>query len=278
MRKIIKREEHLKKKEATKIKQLVESNKLKINKPENQMQIRKKLYFKNEGEKANLLKNVDFLRTEKKKLIREKNYYKNKYQLSEKKYQKEVLKTSTTITELRKENNIMKKKLKNSEKMMLLQGKNEKEKTDKKIDRVEKDKKDMSLINNEEIKTLKESNMSLKKDIESLAKESNLKEEDHRKETILLNDILKNQEIVLKEYLKENISLREENKAKNAVFKLVNCENEKYKKKLNEMNKKVEVTNLRIFNLQNRYTEMSMNTSVFLEKVNKKKKFKLFCF
>ena len=128
------------------------------------------------------------------------------------------------------------------------------------------------------LENIKESNVSLKKDMEFLAKEFNIKEENHRKEVLLLSNILENQEAVLKKYLKENISLKEENKAKVAVFKLVSCENEKYKEKLNEMNKKVEVTNLRISSLQNRYTELSMNTSVFLEKLNKKKKFKLFCF
>ena len=134
------------------------------------------------------------------------------------------------------------------------------------------------MINNEETKNLKESNLSLKKDMESLAKESSLKEEDHRKEVLLLNNVLQNQEAVLKKYLKEKISLKLENKAKVAVFKLVSCENETYKEKLNEMKKKVEVTNSRISSLQSRYTELSMNTSIFLEKLKKKKTFKLFCF
>ena len=51
----------------------------------------------------------------------------------------------------------------------------EKKKLDSKIKRVEEEIKDKSLINNEETKNLKESNMSLKKDMESLAKESSLK-------------------------------------------------------------------------------------------------------
>ena len=42
----------------------------------------------------------------------------------------------------------------------------------------------------------------------------------------------------MKIHLKENVSLKEENEAKVAVFKLVSCENEKYKKKLNEIKKK----------------------------------------
>ena len=48
----------------------------------------------------------------------------------------------------------------------------------------------MSLINNEETKNLKESNMSLKKEMESLTKEFYLKKEDHKKEVFLLSSIL----------------------------------------------------------------------------------------
>ena len=218
-----------------------------------------------------LLNKVQFLKFEKKILIREKNSYKNKYELCEKKYHEEVSKKSKMIRELRKVNKNMKKKLK-------LRSESGKETSDIKIKRVEEETKDNSLINNDEIKNLRESNMYLKKNMESLAKKSSLKEEDNRKEVLLLSNVLQNQEAVLKKYLKENISLKEENKAKVAVFKLVSGENEKYKEKLNEMNKKVEVTNSRISSLQSRYTELSMNTSVFLKKINKKKKFKFFCF
>ena len=271
MRKIINGEEYLSKNDAAKIKKPFESKTLKINKPENDVKILKKLSLKNKKEIGNLLNKVEFLKFEKKNLIREKNYYKNKYELCEKKHHEEISKKSKMIRELRKVNKNMKKKLK-------LQSESEKKRSVIKVERVENTKKDISLINNEENKNLKESNMSLKNDMESLAKESSLKEEDHKKEVLLLSNTLKNQEAVLKKYLKENVSLKEENKAKVAVFKLVSCENEKYKKKLNEMNKKVEVTNSRISSLQNRYIELSMNTSVFLEKLNKKKKFKLFCF
>ena len=271
MRKIINGEEYLNKNEAAKIKKPFESKKSKIDNPENDVEILKKLSLKNEKKIGNLLNKVEFLKFEKKNLIREKNSYKNKYELCEKKYHEEVSKKSKMIKELRKVNKNMKKKLK-------LQSESGREKVDIKMERIEEEIKDKSLINNEETKNLKESNLSLKKNMESLAKESSLKEEDNRKEVLLLSNVLQNQEAVLKKYLKENISLKEENKAKVAVFKLVSGENEKYKEKLNEMNKKVEVTNSRISSLQSRYTELSMNTSVFLKKINKKKKFKFFCF
>ena len=72
MRKIINGEEYLNKNEAAKIKKPTENNKLKLNQPENEVDILKKLSLKNEIKIGNLLNKVEFLKFEKKNLIRDK--------------------------------------------------------------------------------------------------------------------------------------------------------------------------------------------------------------
>ena len=288
-----KNEKQRKKKEATKTEEVNDGNEVDNENNNSEIEIKdwKKIDLKKEKEIASLTQKIEVLRAEKAKLLITECENKKKHKLKEEAFKKKVLRKVQIITKLHREKNLMKKQLKVEEK------RNKKVIKDLKKENknLKTERKDLTNENNIlksktvelefDIKKRNDQNEILKESIEYIQNESHekdkiieLKGEEHDNEVALLNNVLNKQTYSLKNYIQENLDIKNENQIKSSIIKKLNIENDNLKEQTKEMIRKIELVNSKIVKIQNIYTELNLNTSVIIEKIKKKRKFKLFCF